>query len=118
MNALPNFPQGHIQNHGLLKEYFPSLEITERNWEGWDFQSASYINKYTDKLVCYTRVRDNGVFKEVVEVYSGENYVPGSKKRSYSRVYSIDNIPKPYDRTVDALKAILTKRLGTKLITP
>lgn len=116
MNILNPLPS-NIREVGLLKEYFPSLEITERNWKGWDFQSASYINKYTEQMICYTRVRDNGVFREVVEIYSGENYVPGSKKRSYSRVYPIDNIPKPHYRIVDILKTILSKRLGTKLIT-
>ena len=116
MNILNPLP-GNIREAGLLKEYFPSLEITERNWEGWDFQSASYINKYTEQMICYTRVRDNGVFREVVEIYSGENYVLGSKKRSYSRVYTMDNIPKPHERIVDILKTILSKRLGTKLIT-
>jgi len=118
MNALPNFPQGHIQNQGLLKEYFPTLQIHERNWEGWDFQSASYTCKFTEQMICYTRVKEKGKFKEVVEIYSGENYVTGSTKRSYSRVYPMDNIPSSHDRIVGILKTILSKRLGTKLITP
>jgi hypothetical protein len=116
MNNLTRFP-GHLQNQGLLKEYFPSLEIIERSWEGWEFQSASYINKFTEQMVCYTRVRDNGVFRETVEVYSGENYVPNSNKRSYSRVYKMDSIPNPHTRIVDILKNILFTRLGNKLIT-
>jgi len=111
----PSFPS-YIQNKGMFKEYFPTLQIHERNWEGWDFQSISITE--SGQMLCYTRVREKGVFREAVEVYSGENYVAGSNKRSYSRVYQIDEIPKSHEDIVDTLKTILLRRLGTKLITP
>jgi len=115
MNIPPSFPS-HIQNQGLFKEYFPTLQIHERNWEEWDFQSISITE--SGQMLCYTRVREKGVFREVVEVYSGENYVAGSNKRSYSRVYQIDEIPNSHEVIVDMLKTIMLTRLGTKLITP
>ena len=62
-------------------EYPSTFNIIERNWEGWHFQSSNCTN--LDKMVCYTRLKDNEVFKEVIEVYSGDNYVTKSKKRSH-----------------------------------
>ena len=42
-----------------------------------------------------------------MEFYSGENYVPGAKFRSYSRIYSEDKIPKKYKETYRRLKNLV-----------
>jgi hypothetical protein len=90
------------------------IEIVEREWEGWKFQSAQKTQG--DTMVCYSRVLDNGIFREVVEIYSGENYVVGSTKKSYSRVYPMDKIPKIHVALAGRLKWELAKKLNKNLI--
>jgi len=105
------------QTAGLFKELYPNFKITERNWTGWDYQSASIVDYTLEQMICYTRVRDKGEFREIVEIYSGENYVYGSNKRSYSRVYKVDEIPSKHIDLIFVLKTTMTKKLGTKLLT-
>lgn len=44
------------------------------------------------------------VGQEFMEVYTGENYVPSSKKRSHSRHYYSDSIPASYMEAWETLK--------------
>lgn len=53
-------------------------------------------------MVCYHETNDKT--KKGVEVYSGENYIVGSKEKSYSRVYPIDKVPSKYNKIVSELK--------------
>jgi hypothetical protein len=90
------------------------ISIVERNWKDWQFQSAQKSDPDTN--VCYTRVLDKGKFREILEVYSGENYVVTSNKRSYSRVYQMDSIPNKYKQTLLVLKNSLIEKMGNNLI--
>lgn len=101
---------------GLIKEIYPKFEIIERNMQGWEFQSATTTD--SDQMICYTRVKDNGKFKEVIEIYSGENYVLNSTKKSYSRVYTRAELPYKYQSIVLGLSEILADTLKTKLLIP
>jgi transcriptional regulator of NAD metabolism len=72
--------------------------------QNWDFKVIS------------TRINDNGTLRDVnyytsntkegVEVYSGENYIVGSKDKSYSRQFSMSKIPDKYKKIVAELKKV------------
>lgn len=53
--------------------------------------------------------------KELMEFYTGENFVVGSKKKSYSRVYSPDKIPAKYKTDWLALKSMYNKEHAEKM---
>ncbi len=95
-------------------------KLVERQWEGWNFQSVQETSR--DTMVSYYRVEDNNGIREGLEVYTGENYVVGSKKRSYSRHYPITNkhsiLELPVDRRekVVEMRAALKRMLGNKLL--
>jgi hypothetical protein len=60
-------------------------------------------------MVCYHETNDKS--KKGIEVYVGENYVVGSKERSYSRVYTLDNYPGKYRAIVEELKNEHSRRV-------
>ncbi len=91
-----------------------NIAIVERRFEGWNYQSAQSTSG--DTMVCYTRVLDKGIFREMLEVYSGENNVVGSTKKSYTRVYPMDKIPAIHRESVRLLKWNLFKKLNKNLI--
>ena len=47
---------------------------------------------------------------EFMELYTGENYLPDSSKRSNSRLYSVDKIPTKYKKYWEELKSIYEKK--------
>jgi len=70
--------------------------------QGWRRETSTA--KFDNIHVCYTRTEEFNKKREVVEIYSGENYIPDSKSRSYSRAYSLDTLPKKYQDLVASLK--------------
>jgi len=55
--------------------------------------------------------RNIEVGQEFMEVYTGENYVPSSKKRSHSRHYYTEAIPASYMNAWQTLKDYYENRL-------
>jgi hypothetical protein len=49
--------------------------------------------------------------QEFMEVYTGQNYVPSSKKRSYSRHFYSEAIPASYMKAWQTLKDYYDNRL-------
>jgi hypothetical protein len=79
----------------------------------WDYKAIStYIteNGVKKDIVYYTLI-SKGVYKEGIEVFSGSNYIVGSKDRSYSKSYDINKLPLKY---VDMLNTLKTKHIATK----
>jgi hypothetical protein len=74
---------------------------------------------YIKPTVHRMRTEDRNVFtgrnievgQEFMEVYTGENYVPSSKKRSHSRHYYADAIPASYMAAWQTLKDYYENRL-------
>lgn len=73
----------------------------------WEFRAISTKvvdeQSYRMNEIIYYTVTDKGKKSRGVEVYSGENYIPDSSDRSYSRSYSISNVPSKYKSIVDEL---------------
>ncbi len=73
----------------------------------WEYKAIS--TKVTDEKtyrmneIIYYTVIDKGKKRKGVEVYSGENYILDSPDRSYSRSYSMENVPEKYQSIVDEL---------------
>ena len=82
----------------------------------WDYKAISArvkINGSTKDVVYYT-LKNKGKSSEGVEVYSGENYILGSKEKSYSRNYPMNKIPSAYKAIVEALKEVHNKKKWSK----
>lgn len=73
----------------------------DRNWE---YKGISTIVKDCgiERELIYCEA--NGI--KSVEMYTGSNYIVGSKNRSYSRKYSMNEIPKKYKDIVKILVAV------------
>ena len=56
-----------------------------------------------DSFITYYKDKDTGI--EGMEYYSGSNYKLGSKKKSYSRNYPAEKIPKKYKVSWEFLKS-------------
>lgn len=75
------FIKYHFNSH---KDHNPDCDILE-----------GYIDE--DTLITYGRyIKGSNEGAEFMEYYSGENYVPNSKKRSVSRKYDANEIPEKY----------------------
>ena len=76
----------------------------------WDYKAISTKvvdeQSYRMNEIIYYTVTDKGKKKRGVEVYSGENYIVGSTDRSYSRSYSLSNVPSKYKSIVDELMRV------------
>ncbi len=61
-----------------------------------------------DTMITYgVYVKGDKTGSEFMEYYSGENYVHGSKKKSFSRVYhDLEKIPTKYKNKLRELKTI------------
>ena len=71
----------HFNSH---ENHNPSYDILEGYIDG-------------DTFITYVvGVKDENKGNESMEVYSGQNYVVGSNKKSHSRVYKVDAIPEKY----------------------
>ena len=89
------------------------------------FNSHKNHNPYTDIIegkidndsfiTYYVNVKGNEVGKEGMELYVGENYVEGSKKRSSSRNFSVDQIPLKYKKAWNKLKLEYQEKYKNKL---
>lgn len=75
-------------------------------------------NHNPSALICEARINADSFITCVkplndgpcqMEYYSGENYVIGSNARSYSRIYSEENIPGVYSGLYNALKEFTEK---------
>jgi hypothetical protein len=73
----------------------------------WDYKATSTIinDAGTKRDVIYYKLINNSKASEGVEVYSGSNYISGSKDKSSSRSYPISNFPAKYKDVVEKLKA-------------
>jgi hypothetical protein len=73
-------------------------------------------------MVSYYRVEDKNGIREGLEVYTGGNYVVGSKKSNYSRHYPITNkhsileLPIRRREQVVKMRSALKRMLGNKLL--
>lgn len=76
----------------------------------WDYKAISTKifdpRSYRSNEIYYCTVIDKGKKRSGVEVYSGENYILDSTDKSYSRSYSMKQIPDKYKLTVKELKRI------------
>jgi len=64
----------------------------------WDYRAISvkiYENGRIKEIVFYTLI-ENGKSSKGIEIFSGENYIVDSTKRSHSRRYNIENLPEKY----------------------
>lgn len=79
----------------------------------WDYKAiATRIDDNgTKRDVIYHTVKSKGKNSEAVEVYAGENYILGSKDKSYSRKFEMSAIPTKYVSIVAELKKV---HKGTK----
>ncbi len=79
----------------------------------WDYKAISTImnDDGTKRNVIYFTLKQKGKKTEGVEVYTGANYIVGSKDKSSSRSYKFTEFPIKYKDTVTQLKAI---HKGTK----
>jgi len=77
----------------------------------WEFKAVSIRINDNGKLkdIIYGKGIDKGKKFESIEMYSGKNYIIGSKEPSYSRLFSLKNIPKKYLHIVNICKKIHTK---------
>ena len=95
-------------------------ELVERQWDGWHFQSIQ--ETVGDTMFSFYRVKDENGTREGLEIYSGENYVVGSKSKSYSRHYSITNrhsimeLPSTQREKAVEMRSTLRRILGDKLL--
>ena len=70
---------------------------------GYEYRSIQTI--LSNKLYCYSVVTiENGKSKYILEIYQGENYIVGSKEKSYSKVYRLMDVPECYKSIVKVLE--------------
>lgn len=76
----------------------------------WDYKAIStkMVDEQTYRLyeVIYYTIMDHGKKKQGVEIYLGPNYIVGSDGRSYSRRYSLREVPSKYKSIVNELMRI------------
>lgn len=74
----------------------------------WDYKAISSIinDAGTKRDVVYYTLTTKGKKKEAVEIFTGSNYIVGSKDRSSSRHYEMDKLPSKYKDTVNELKKV------------
>jgi hypothetical protein len=74
----------------------------------WDYKAISTIinDNGTKRDVYYFTLTQKGKKKESVEIFTGSNYIVGSKDKSNSRHYELDKLPAKYKSTVEQLKKI------------
>ncbi len=77
----------------------------------WDYKAISTImnDGGTKRNVMYHTLSSKGEKSEGVEVYTGENYIPDSKDKSYSKMYKMKDIPTKYKKVVEELKEVHKK---------
>jgi len=73
----------------------------------WDFKAISTF--YENKEIIYYTLISNGKKSKGVGIFSGRNYIVNSSSGSYSRRYSISNLPKKYRNIVKQLILIHKK---------
>ena len=67
----------------------------------WDYRAIS--TRVDGKDIIFYTLKSRGTKSKGVEIYSGRNYVVGSSSPSYSRKYSLSNLPKKYKDIVAKL---------------
>jgi hypothetical protein len=67
--------------------------------------NAEIVRGEIDKDSYMTYYKDKHTGVEGMEYYTGKNYKVNSDKKSYSRNYSPDKIPKKYKESWDFLKS-------------
>ena len=67
----------------------------------WEYKAIS--TKVDDKEIIFYTLTAKGKKSKGVEIYQGRNYDPKSTARSYSRRYTLQNLPDKYKSVVDAL---------------
>jgi len=80
---------------------------------GWEFRAISVRYRDDDRTIkdiIYGKTNDRGKQSVGVEVYSGKNYIVGSKDKSYSRKYDLNEIPKKYIAVVNFAKEIYNRQ--------
>lgn len=77
----------------------------------WDYRAISTIINDAGKKrnVIYYSLIQKTKKSEAVEVYTGENYIVGSKDKSSSRRYEMKDLPSKYKETVAELKKVHKK---------
>jgi hypothetical protein len=77
----------------------------------WDYKAISRIinDNGLKRMIIYYTLKSKGKFKQGVEMYSGENYIVGSKDRSSSRSYQYPDYPVKYKSIVEELKKVHAK---------
>jgi hypothetical protein len=76
----------------------------------WDYKAISTImNDGVKKNVIFYTNKQNGVEYCGVEIHQGKNYIVGSSDRSYSKAYTMENLPPKYEGVVSELKSIHEK---------
>ena len=79
----------------------------------WDYKAITVLIDRDTELI-YSTLIDKGKRSEGVEIYTGENYVVGSKARSYSRQYTLSKLPEKYKKIVAELKNVHTATKWSK----
>jgi len=64
----------------------------------WEFRAISLRVDDDGKMkdIVYGKSMDKGKKSKGVEIYSGSNYIAGSSSPSYSKRYSMKNVPEKY----------------------
>jgi hypothetical protein len=96
-------------------QYPQGFKIIKREYKDWTFHAAEVTRN--GMQVVYGRSKDkDGKIQEGLETYSGPNYIPEAKGKSYSRRYDIDKIPATHSVTRFLLEQFLIQELGDKLL--
>ena len=77
----------------------------------WEFRAVSLrVDDGKIKDVVYGKSKDKiGKISTGIEIYSGSNYIVGSSSPSYSRKYSMKNVPEKYLPIVKKAQEIYQK---------
>lgn len=77
----------------------------------WDFKAIQTIinDNGTKRMIVFYTLKNKGKSKKGVEIYSGGNYIVGSKDRSSSRSYQYPDYPVKYKSIVEELKKVHAK---------
>lgn len=90
-----------IKGYTIIHRKYPSI-----NWEFKAISTRIIDDDGKAKDVVYGIVIDNGKKGISIEVYSGMNYIVGSSDKSYSRAYSLSNLPSKYSSIVTKASAM------------
>jgi len=95
--------------------YPQEFKIIKREYKDWTFHAAEVTRN--EMQVVYGRSKGkDGIVNESLETYSGPNYIPESKGKSYSRKYNMNQIPDAHSTTKFLLEQFLIQELGDKLL--